>query len=121
MGEEAITESSVSEEVQDTDSLVAEILGEPGNFVNFADLNNTMFSYHNWGTILLDDIRNIRGDELTIIDSNNLEDTLFINEPGYYLNEDFTLVIEEEVSLESYWVASIVPNSSSCKYYEQQI
>lgn len=110
-GEEAITESSVSEEVQDTDPLVAEILGEPGNFVNFADLNNTTFSYHNWGTILLDDIRNIRGDELTIIDSNNLEDTLFINEPGYYLNEDFTLVVEEEVSLESYWVASIVPNA----------
>ena len=108
--EEAITESSASEEVQDTDPLVAEILGEPGNFVNFADLNNTTFSYHNWGTILLDDIRSIRGDELTIIDSNRLSDTLFINKPGYYLNEDFTLVVEEEVSLESYWVASIVPN-----------
>ena len=109
--EEAITESSASEEVQDTDPLVAEILGEPGNFVNFADLNNTTFSYHNWGTILLDDIRSIRGDELTIIDSNRLSDTLFINKPGYYLNEDFTLVVEEEVSLESYWVVSIVPNS----------
>lgn len=109
--EESVMESSVSEEGQEADPLVEEILGEPGNFVNFADLNNTMFSYNHWGTILLDNIRSICGDELTIIDSNRLSDNLFINQPGYYLNEDFTLVVEEEVSLESYWVASIVPNS----------
>ncbi|MCX4296754.1 MAG: HAMP domain-containing sensor histidine kinase [Lachnospiraceae bacterium] len=108
--EEPITESSVFDKIQDTDPLVAEILGEPGNFVNLADLNNTIFSYHNWGTILLDNIRSIRGDELTIIDSNSLSGSLFINQPQYYLNEDFTLVVEEEVSMENYWVVSIVPN-----------
>lgn len=97
--------------MESTDLLVAELLGEPGNFVNFADLNNTIFNYSHWGTILLDNIRSIRGDELTIIDSNSLSDSLFINQPGYYLNEDFTLVVEEEVLLESYWVASIVPNA----------
>lgn len=107
--EEPIAESSVSEEIEDTKSL-EKILGESGSFVNLADLNNTAFSCNDWGTILLDDIRSIRGDELTIIDSNSLPDNLFIDKPGYYLNENFTLVVEEEISLKSYWVASIVPD-----------
>ena len=47
---------------------------------------------------------------VTIIDSNSLSGSLFINQPQYYLNEDFTLVVEEEVSMENYWVVSIVPN-----------
>ena len=93
---------------------VEEILGSSmntGSIVNLAALNDTEFNYSNWGKILLDNIRSIQGDELTLIDSDSLSGNLFVSEPGYYLNEDFTLVVEKETLTESYWVVSIVPDA----------
>ncbi len=118
--EESVSSSEKQEttfldsEVQSQNDSIEEILDGSTNserFVNLADLNNTTFNNNNWGMILLDNIRNIRGDELTLIDSSSLSENLFINEPKYYLNEDFTLVVEEKISGENYWVISIVPNA----------
>lgn len=92
--------------------------------VNFAELNNTEFSYKNWGTILLDNIRMIDSKELTLIDSRTYSDKYFINEPGYYLNENYSLVVSEELQTDNYWVVSIVPdtvpvNLTDNKYVQQ--
>ena len=93
---------------------IEELLGRSmdiGSIVNLAALNNTEFNYRNWGKILLDNIRSIQGNELTPIDSDSLSKNLFINKEGYYLNEDFTLVVEKKAPTESYWVVSIVPDA----------
>lgn len=91
---------------------IEEILGGKGNgsMVNLADLNDTAFRYSNWGTIVLDNIRGIRGDELTLIDSDSIADGFFIHEAGYYLNENYTLVVREDIQAEAYWVVSLVPD-----------
>lgn len=91
---------------------VERILGGEGegSIVNLAELNHTVFANGNWGTILLDNIRSIRGDELTLIDSNNMTDASFFKGEEYYLNEDYTLVVREDIQAEAYWVVSLVPD-----------
>lgn len=82
-----------------------------GGTVNFAELNDTDFNYTNWGTLLLDNIRMIDSSELTLIESDNYSDECFIKQPGYYLNENFTLVVSEELQTDNYWVVSLLPES----------
>ncbi len=128
---EQFASAEIEEAVREEESLLAEQVTEPtaqstktdpveellggskntGSIVNLAALNDTKFNYRNWGKILLDDIRSIQGDELTLIDSDSLPPNRFISEPGYYLNEDFTLVVEKVKPRESYWVVSIVPDA----------
>lgn len=96
-----------------TDS-VERILGAEnsiGSIVNLAELNDTEFNYNNWGIILLDNIRNIDGSELSLIDSENYSEEYFINRPGYYLDENYTLVVSEDIQTDNYWVVSFVPES----------
>lgn len=82
-----------------------------GSTVNFAELNDTEFNYTNWGMLLLDNIRMIDSSELTLIESGNYSEEYFISQPGYYLNENFTLVVSEELQTDNYWVVSVVPES----------
>ncbi|MDE7418341.1 MAG: HAMP domain-containing histidine kinase [Lachnospiraceae bacterium] len=91
---------------------IEEILGGKGSgsIVNLAELNNTTFSYSKWGTILLDNIRSITGEELMLIDSSNIADGFFIKEAGYYLNENYTLVVRDDIRAEAYWVVSLIPD-----------
>ncbi|MDE7204099.1 MAG: HAMP domain-containing histidine kinase [Lachnospiraceae bacterium] len=91
---------------------IEEILGGKGSgsIVNLAELNNTTFNYSKWGTILLDNIRSITGEELTLIDSSNIADGFFIKEAGYYLNENYTLVVRDDIQAEAYWVVSLIPD-----------
>lgn len=91
-----------------------------GSMVNLAQLNDTAFSSDNWGTILLDNIRSLRGDELMLIDSDNLADGFFISEPGYYLNEDYTLVVQENLQADMYWIVSIVPDYVPVNHIESK-
>ena len=83
----------------------------PGSTVNFAELNDTEFNYTNWGMLLLDNTRMIDSSELTLIESENYSEEYFISQPGYYLNENFTLVVSEELQTDNYWVVSVVPGS----------
>ncbi|MDE7272425.1 MAG: HAMP domain-containing histidine kinase, partial [Lachnospiraceae bacterium] len=120
-GEELLQETGRAQPGQ-TDAIEEILAGE--GIVNLADLNNTTFGYSNWGTILLDNIRSIRGDELTLIDSRNIADGFFVREAGYFLNEDYTLVVQEDIQAEAYWVVSLVPDDvpSDCinSLYNQQ-
>jgi len=111
-GEYASEYTADGETAQAQTGRIEEILSGSGNgsMVNLAELNNTTFSNSNWGTILLDNIRSIDGDELTLIDSNDIADEFFVREDGYYLNEDYTLVVQENILSEVYWVVSIVPD-----------
>ena len=91
---------------------IEQILGGKGNgnIVNLADLSSTTFNYRNWGTIVLDHIRAIRGDELILIDSGSIPADSFVKEAGYYLNENYTLVVREDIQSETYWVVSLIPD-----------
>lgn len=111
-GEQEPLQETVAAQPGQTDR-IEKILGGEGNgsIVNLADLNNTTFSYSNWGTIVLDNIRGIRGDELTLIDSGSIADGFFVKEAGYYLNENYTLVVREDIQAEAYWVVSLVPDN----------
>ncbi len=110
-GAEAQTQVLQAEHLDQT-AMIEEILGGEGegSIVDLAQLDKTTFRQSNWGTILLDNIRNIRGDELMLIDSDNIADGFFVREAGYYLNEDYTLVVREDIQADAYWVVSLVPD-----------
>lgn len=104
---------------QDTDTAQAVVTDEiikilegngVGSIVNFVELKNTAFDYDTWGTILLDGIRSLRGDELVLIDSTDMAKDSFIGTDGYYLNENYTLVVRKEVHWDTYFIVSIVPD-----------
>ncbi|MBO5032564.1 MAG: sensor histidine kinase [Lachnospiraceae bacterium] len=101
-----------SDKQGNSDKIEAVLRGSgAGSIVNLAALNSTTFNYSNWGTLILDNIRYIGGEELTLIDSANYSEKQFINTPGYYLNEDYTLVVETTVESTNYWVVSLIPEA----------
>lgn len=113
------------QEMQPDQERIEQILGGEGSggAVNLADLNNTTFSYSKWGTILLDNVRGITGNELTLIDSDNIADEFFVREAGYYLNEDYTLVVRDDIQPDAYWVVSLIPDhvpSDRVSMYSQE-
>ncbi len=105
-------EGGWAQEMQPDQKRIEQILGGEGSegAVNLADLNNTTFSCSKWGTILLDNVRGITGDELTLIDSDNIADEFFVRESGYYLNENYTLVVQDDIQADAYWVVSLIPD-----------
>ena len=118
-------EGGGGQEMQPDQERIEQILGGEGvgGAVNLADLNNTTFSYSKWGTILLDNVRGITGNELTLIDSDNIADEFFVREAGYYLNEDYTLVVRDDIQPDAYWVVSLIPDhvpSDSVSMYSQE-
>ncbi|MDE7478266.1 MAG: sensor histidine kinase [Lachnospiraceae bacterium] len=107
-----MTESHETDsEQRDQPDSIEKILEGKGNgsMVNLSQLNDTAFNYSNWGTMILDNIRSLQGEELTLIDSDKIADGFFIDQPGYYLNENYTLVVQENIQADTYWVVSIVP------------
>lgn len=77
-------------------------------FVTFQQLDNTDFSYNNWGEILLDDIRYLQAEELTFINSKNISKQEFSDATEYYLNENYTLMLSTPVERNVYWVVSLI-------------
>lgn len=118
-------EGGWAQEMQPDQKRIEQILGGEGSegAVNLADLNNTTFSCSKWGTILLDNVRGITGDELTLIDSDNIADEFFVRESGYYLNENYTLVVQDDIQPDAYWVVSLIPDhvpSDRVSMYSQE-
>lgn len=120
--ENAHDDNSAMTDAAEDNKIEAVLNGE--GIVNFASLNDTAFGYSKWGTILLDNIRRIDGEELTVIDSGDIADKFFISTSGYYLNEDYTLVVQQDVQTDRYWVVSLVPdfilsNHMDTRYYQE--
>lgn len=103
-------ENAAQSEVADEVEHILEGDGK-GSIVDFTALRGTSFDYKDWGTILLDSIRSLYGEELFRINSTeDMGEEYFIDKEGYYLNENYTLVVREEVQPDTYWVVSIVPD-----------
>lgn len=81
-----------------------------GTALTFNMLDATPFHYASWGPLLLDEIRNIDSSELQIINAGNIPENLFATEAGYYLDENYSLIVAQRVSEEHYWVVSLIPD-----------
>lgn len=115
MDEEAVAEAWNATSVEDDIDHFLKGDGEE-KYVDFVALNKTKLDCSQWGTLLLDNVREIEGEELTTIDSKRIAKTAFIDSntsPEYYLDENYTLHVAQEVEEASYWVASLVPDSST--------
>ena len=123
--ERELLQEAQSVQLDQADRIEEILVGEgSGSVVNLAELNNTTFYFGNWGTILLDGIRKIPGKELTLIDSSDIADDLLVKKAGYYLNENYTLVVQDNIQADAYWVVSIVPDNvpssqTNSKYYQE--
>lgn len=114
MDEETVAEAWNATSVED--DIDHFLKGDKEKYVDFAALNKTKLDYSQWGTLLLDNVREIQGEELTVIDSKRIAKTAFIDlntSPEYYLDENYTLHVAQEIEEASYWVASLVPDSST--------
>lgn len=111
-------------EVDDADTLttveedneIQKILqGDSSGYVDLSKLNGTKFNYRNWGSILLDNVRDISGYELAIINSDSIDEQYFISSgiPDYYLDENYTLHVAEQSDAECYWIVSLVPDAAT--------
>ena len=113
-GVAGIDEALYDDDVETLPYAVEEILRGEGteNYVDFSKLNQTAFRIDDWGVILLDNIREIEGRELTLIDSSTIDKKYFItsNYPEYYLDENYTLYVGKEASPEYYWIVSLIPD-----------
>jgi len=93
---------------------VEKILGgsEEDGYVDLSKLKQTDFYINDWEGIELDNVRVIDGDELTLINSDTIDKKYFIasDVPGYYLDDNYTLHVAQEVEVSSYWVASLIPD-----------
>ena len=81
--------------------------------LTFDELDATAFNHTAWGEILLDNIRSIDSSELTLISSSNLSPASFVNEEGYYLDENYTLMVMENIDAKKYWVVSMIPDRNT--------
>ncbi len=107
--EEGNTTSTSS--LEDMDAVENILSGDGvGTTLTFNELDAVGFNYMSWGSLLLDDVRNINSSELQLISSENIPENLFVTEAGYYLNENYTLVVAREVEEEHYWVVSLLPD-----------
>lgn len=98
------------------DNEIQKILkGDSSGYVDLSKLNSTRFNYRNWEYVLLDNVRDISGNELTIINSDSIGDQYFIssNLPGYYLDENYTLHVAKQSDAECYWIVSLVPDTDT--------
>lgn len=77
--------------------------------LTFNELDDTAFNYAYWGKLLLDGIREIDSSELTLIHTEDLEAEQFVDEAGYYLDENYTLMVAEKVEARSFWIVSLIP------------
>ncbi len=103
------------------------LMGDEKGRITFDQLNNTSFNYKCWGTLIMDNIRQIDAFEIKLIDAKHITKQSFKDSPGYYLDENYTLIVNVADESENYWVVSIVPSESeinanlnSNSQYEQQ-
>lgn len=79
------------------------------NGVTFDEFENTSFDFEAWNWICFDGVRNIKAEELTVIDSTKMQKELFWEDGCFYLDENYTLHVEKPQ--ESYYVVSFVDES----------
>lgn len=104
-------ESEENGDTQDMDEVEEILSGEGfGSMLTFDKLDATTFNHTAWGKILLDNIRTIDSSELTLISSSNLPKSAFVAEEGYYLDENYTLMVMENFEAKKYWVVSTLPD-----------
>lgn len=84
-----------------------------GSMFTFDELDATVFNHTAWGEILLDNVRSIDSSELTLISSSNLSPASFVNEEGYYLDGNYTLMVMENIDAKKYWVVSMIPDRNT--------
>lgn len=84
-----------------------------GSMFTFDELDATVFNHTAWGEILLDNVRPIDSSELTLISSSNLSPASFVNEEGYYLDGNYTLMVMENIDAKKYWVVSMIPDRNT--------
>ena len=97
------------------DSIESALKGdEAEHYVDFAALNKYQLGYTMWELLILDNVRQIVGEELTIIDSKKIEEKYFVdpNATAYYLDDNYTLFVEQEVESAYYWIVSLIPDVS---------
>ena len=101
-------------DIQSMDAVEKILYGDGfGSMFTFDELDATMFNHTAWGEILLDNIRSIDSSELTLISSSNLLPASFVNEEGYYLDENYTLMVMEKVDVKKFWVVSMIPDRNT--------
>ena len=107
-------EPDETDDTQTMDAVEKILYGDGfGSMLTFDELDATAFNHTAWGEILLDNIRSIDSSELTLISSSNLSPASFVNEEGYYLDENYTLMVMENIDAKKYWVVSMIPDRNT--------
>lgn len=107
-----VTVQETSSEERELNEIEKALTGDGfGSYLTFDILGLLDYPCQMWGELVMDDIRYITGDELTVINSQTIADSSFMNEPGYYLNDDFTLMVQKKVTSTTYWVVSVLPEN----------
>ncbi len=125
--EEIIHDAYSDSEKEESDKIEALLMGDENGRITFDKLNSTSFNYKCWGVLTMDNIRRIDVSGIKFINAKNITKQSFKDSPGYYLDENFTLIVNMADESENYWVVSIVPleseidaNLNSDSQYEQQ-
>ena len=107
-------EPDETDDIQSMDAVEKILYGDGfGSMFTFDELDATVFNHTAWGEILLDNIRSIDSSELTLISSSNLSPASFVNEEGYYLDENYTLMVMENIDAKKYWIVSMIPDRNT--------
>ena len=91
---------------------VEEILQEP--YITFSMFDGTSLAYENWGTLWLDNVRSIDMSQVKLIDSTAMEPGEFTELTDYYLDDNYTLWVNEGNSASertTYYVVSLLPEA----------
>lgn len=114
-------------EKAESDSIETLLMGDEEGRITFDKLNGTSFNYKCWGMLTMDNIRWIDASGIKLINAKNIAKQSFKDSPGYYLDENYTLIVNMADESENYWVVSIVPsepeinaNLNSDSQYEQR-
>ncbi len=89
---------------------VEEILQEP--YITLSMFDGTNLAYENWGTLWLDNVRSIDMPQVKLIDSTAMEPEEFTELTDYYLDDNYTLWVNEGDSgsqRTTYYVVSLLP------------
>lgn len=76
--------------------------------ITFNQFDNTLLDYTKLGSIIFDGIRQINASELTIIDSQTIPQNSFVEVEEAYLDEYYTLHVQERNAVKNYTVVSYI-------------
>lgn len=110
--ENIIRDAHSGSEKAESDSIETLLMGDEEGRITFDKLNGTSFNYKCWGMLVMDNIRWIDASGIKLINAKNIAKQSFKDSPGYYLDENYTLIVNMADESEDYWVVSIVPSES---------